>query len=473
MVFADSGPKWPAVPQDRSVKQHKRTALAVILAAGEGTRMKSARPKVLHEVGGLPMVAHVVRTAVACGVESVAIVVGREADKVRAAAVPFAPGAETYVQDQRLGTAHAVLAARAAIERGHDDVIVLFGDTPLISEKAIADARQALARGAAVAVMGFRTDHPEGYGRLIIDRGELVAIREERDCSAEERKITFCNGGVMAIRGSAALSLLDAVGNRNAKGEYYLTDIVEIARDRLKPVVATVASAEDVLGINTRAELAEAEALWQKRARRTLMLSGVTMIDPGSVHLSWDTAIGVDSVVEPNVFFGSGVTIGAGATIHGFSHLERCTVGDGAEIGPFARLRPEARIGEGAKIGNFVEVKKAEIGPGAKVNHLSYVGDATVGAAANLGAGTITCNYDGFLKHRTTIGAGAFIGSNSALVAPVEIGAGAYVASGSVITDDVPAGALALGRARQVNKPDRGTALRDRLAAAKAAKPRK
>ncbi len=447
-----------------------RTSLAVILAAGEGTRMKSALPKVLHPIAGLPMIAHVVRAVRAAGVDSVAIVVGRGADEVRAAAAPFAPGAETFVQAERLGTAHAALAAREAIARGYDDVIIAFGDTPLLSPKAINDARHALLRGPAVAVMGFHTDQPQGYGRLIVDRGELVAIREDRDCSADERLITFCNGGVMAIKGKHALSLLEAIDNRNAKHEYYLTDIVQIARDRYLPVVATNAAHDDVLGINNRAELAGAEAIWQAHARREMMLSGVTMQAPETVHLSWDTAIGADTVIEPNVVFGRGVTVGRNVTIRAFSHLEKCRVGDGAEIGPYARLRPDADIGTGAKVGNFVEIKKATLGPGAKVNHLTYIGDADIGARANVGAGTITCNYDGYNKHRTVIGEGAFIGSNSALVAPVSIGKNAYVASGSVVTTDVGEDALAVGRSRQVNKDGLAKRLRDRFAAEKAAK---
>lgn len=450
--------------------EHRRTALAVILAAGEGTRMKSALPKVLHPVAGLPMVAHVVRAAVAAGVDAVAIVVGRGAEEVRNAAVPFAPGAETYLQTERLGTAHAVLAAHEAIARGYDDIVVLFGDTPLLSPKAINDARHALTLGPAIAVMGFHTDHPDGYGRLIVDRGELVAIREHKDCSADERRITFCNGGVMAIKGKHALSLIGEVGNHNSKGEYYLTDIVQMARDRYLPVVATEASSENVLGINTRVELAEAEALWQAKARREMMLSGVTLVDPSSVFLSWDTRIGAETTIEPHVFFGRGVTVGEGASIHAFSHLEKCTVGAGAEIGPYARLRPDADIGEGAKVGNFVEIKKARLGPGAKVNHLTYIGDAEIGAKANIGAGTITCNYDGYNKHRTVIGEGAFVGSNSALVAPVTIGKNAYVGSGSVITDDIADDALGIGRARQVNKEGLAKRLRARLAAEKAAK---
>ncbi|MFZ1681958.1 MAG: bifunctional UDP-N-acetylglucosamine diphosphorylase/glucosamine-1-phosphate N-acetyltransferase GlmU, partial [Rhizobiaceae bacterium] len=400
----------------------------------------------------------------------VAVVVGRDADLVRGAVAPFVPDADAHLQSERLGTAHAVLAARSSIARGFDDVVVLFGDTPLVSIEAVRDVRAALARGAAVAVMGFQTQHPAGYGRLITQHDELLAIREDKDCTPEERQITFCNGGAMAISGDIALDLLDAVGNANAKGEYYLTDIVEIARARGMHVAATLAPFESVLGVNTRVELAEAEAVWQARKRREMMLSGVTLLDPASVHFSWDTEIGADTIVEPQVFFGPGVKVDGEVTIHGFSHLERCRVGAGAEIGPYARLRPDAEIGKGAKVGNFVEIKKSRLGEGAKANHLSYIGDADIGPKANIGAGTITCNYDGFLKHKTIIGAGAFIGSNSSLVAPVHIADNAYVGSGSVITKDVPADALGIGRARQANLEGKGKALRDRLSAARKAK---
>jgi bifunctional UDP-N-acetylglucosamine pyrophosphorylase / glucosamine-1-phosphate N-acetyltransferase len=447
----------------------ERSCLCVVLAAGEGTRMKSALPKVLHPIAGLPMVVHVVRAALAAGGD-VALVAGNGADEVRTAVEPYAPGIEIFVQEQRLGTAHAVLQAREAIARGYDDVLVVFGDHPLLEPEELAAARRRLAKGAAVVVFGFRPDDPAAYGRLIEQGGRLVAIREAKDCSAEELRIGFCNSGLMVIDGRHALELLDAVGNDNAKGEYYLTDIVEIANKRGLAAVAAEASLESALGINNRAELAEAEAIWQQRRRREMMLSGVTLLDPGSVYFSHDTEIGPDTIVEPDVFFGPGVKVAGGAVIHAFSHLEGATVAKGASVGPFARLRPGADLAEKAKVGNFCEVKQARIDVGAKVNHLTYIGDAVVGAKANIGAGTITCNYDGFSKHVTEIGAGAFIGSNSALVAPVRIGDGAYVSSGSVITEDVPTDALAFGRARQVVKEGRGKELRERLAAEKAAK---
>ncbi|MFP1632775.1 bifunctional UDP-N-acetylglucosamine diphosphorylase/glucosamine-1-phosphate N-acetyltransferase GlmU [Zhengella sp. ZM62] len=448
----------------------ERTCLSVILAAGEGTRMKSNRSKVLHEIAGLPMAAHVVRAAARSGAGEVALVVGRDADSVRAAVAPFAPNAETYLQAERLGTAHAVLAARAALEKGHDDVLVMFGDTPLIDPADLTAARQKLADGAHVVVMGFRAADPAGYGRLIVDNGELVAIREDRDASDTERAIDFCNGGLMAISGAYALALLDAVGNDNAKGEYYLTDIVAIAREQGLSVVATEVAFESVLGINNRVELAEAERIWQQRRRRQAMLDGVTLQAPDTVFFCWDTEIAAETVIEPNVVFGPGVTITGPAVIHAFSHLEGADIGAGASVGPFARLRPGAELQARAKVGNFCEVKKAVIGEGAKVNHLTYVGDAEVGPGANIGAGTITCNYDGYNKHITRIGAGAFIGSNSALVAPVAIGTNAYVASGSVVTDDVPDDAVAFARGRQHNKPGLATRLRERFAAEKAAK---
>ncbi len=430
-----------------------RSCLAIVLAAGEGTRMKSKLAKVLHLVGGLPMVAHVARAAAAAGGNDLALVVGRDAPDVEAAVRPFVSEVSVHVQSERLGTGHAVLAARAAIERGYDELLIMFGDTPLINSDALRLARSRLAEGASVVVMGFRASDPTGYGRLIEQEGELVAIREHKDANEHERSINFCNGGLMAIDGRSALSMLDAIGNRNSKGEYYLTDIVEIARSRGKKVVAIDVDAASVLGVNNRVELAEAEAIFQSRARRELMLSGVSMVAPETVWLSWDTEIGAETLVEPNVWLGPGVKIAESVVIHAFSHIEGASVASGAQIGPFARLRPGTRLSENTKAGNFVEIKNAAIGAGAKVNHLSYIGDANVGANANIGAGTITCNYDGYNKHLTEIGEGAFIGSNSALVAPVRIGDNALVAAGSVITQEVPDDAVGFARARQNNKP--------------------
>ncbi|PBB30902.1 MULTISPECIES: bifunctional UDP-N-acetylglucosamine diphosphorylase/glucosamine-1-phosphate N-acetyltransferase GlmU [unclassified Mesorhizobium] len=450
----------------------QRSCLSVILAAGEGTRMKSAMPKVLHAIAGLPMVAHVVKAAEAAGATGLALVIGHGADEMRKAVQKFAPKAETFVQEKRLGTAHAVLAAREAIAKGYDDILVMFGDTPLIDAAALAAARQKLAEGAAVAVIGFRPPNPTGYGRLIEKGGRLVAIREEKDCSEAEKKLGFCNAGMMAVAGNQALRLLDKVGNNNAKGEFYLTDIVELAGADGLDVVATEASFESALGINNRAELAEAEAIWQARQRREAMLAGVTLIAPETVYFSHDTEIGADTIVEPHVWFGPGVKIASGAKIHAFSHIEGATIASNCDVGPFARLRPGADLRQKAKVGNFCEVKQATIEEGAKVNHLTYIGDARVGVGANIGAGTITCNYDGFSKFFTDIGEGAFVGSNSALVAPVTIGKGGYIASGSVITESVPDDALAFGRARQKTLPRKGKELRERFASAAAAKKR-
>ncbi|PJR13673.1 bifunctional UDP-N-acetylglucosamine diphosphorylase/glucosamine-1-phosphate N-acetyltransferase GlmU [Sinorhizobium meliloti] len=450
----------------------ERTCLAIILAAGESTRMKSAMSKVLHPVAGRPMIAHVVDALASASISDVALVVGRDADAVSAAAATGEVAVTSFLQKERLGTAHAVLAARDAIARGYDDVLVVFGDTPLITAAPLKAARDGLAAGDDVVVIGFQAADPTGYGRLIVKDGALVAIREHRDASEEERRITYCNGGLMAIDGRKALDLLDRIGNANAKGEYYLTDLVEIVRSLGGRAIAVEAPEEELTGCNTRAELAYIERLWQQRRRHELMLAGVSMIAPETVFLSWDTTLAQDVLLEPNVVFGPGVRVESGAVIHAFSHLEGAHVRAGATVGPFARLRPGADLGAKSKVGNFCEVKNAEIGAGAKVNHLTYIGDAFVGAGSNIGAGTITCNYDGVNKHVTRIGANAFIGSNSSLVAPVSIGDGALVASGSVITEDVPADAVAFGRARQDIKPGRAPVLRERYEAEKAARKR-
>ena len=364
--------------------------------------MKSPTPKVLHKIAGLPMLAHVAKAASQAGASNMAIVIGHDADAVRKAASVCAPGAEVFVQEPRLGTAHAVLAAREAISRGFDDVLVMFGDTPLIDAGALMVARAKLAEGCAVSVVGFRTERPTGYGRLIEQDGALVAIREEKDCSPAERLIEFCNSGLMAISGTHALALLDKVENNNAKGEFYLTDIVAIAHATGLQVAATETPFESTLGVNTLVELAEAEAVWQRRRRREAMLSGVTLVAPETVYFSHDTEIGPGAYVEPNVFFGPNVKVASNAVIHAFCHMEGADIGPGSEVGPFARLRPGADLGEGSKVGNFCEVKKSRIEAGAKVNHLTYIGDARVGAKANIGAGTVTCNYDGLqqIRHR-------------------------------------------------------------------------
>jgi bifunctional UDP-N-acetylglucosamine pyrophosphorylase/glucosamine-1-phosphate N-acetyltransferase len=447
-----------------------RSCLAVILAAGDSTRMKSSKSKVLHDVAGRPMIGHVIAAVASAGVSHAALVVGRDAEAVTKAAALDGLNIETFLQTERRGTGHAVLTAKDAIARGYDDIIVTYGDVPLVQPASFAAAREKLAEGADVVVIGFHTDKPSGYGRLLVSGGELIAIREERDATDEERKISWCNSGLMAINGRKALEFLEQITNNNAKGEYYLTDVVEIARSAGGKVVAVDAPETEVAGCNNRAELAYLEKLWQERRRHELMISGVTMIAPETVFLSFDTEIGQDAVIEPNVVFGPGAVVEGGAVIHAFSHIEGARVASGATVGPFARLRPGADLMAGSKVGNFCEVKNATIADGAKVNHLTYIGDAAVGANSNIGAGTITCNYDGVNKHKTTIGANAFIGSNSSLVAPVTIGNGAYVASGSVITEDVPADALALGRARQEIKPDRAKLIRERALAMKAAK---
>src|SRR5580698_7460453 len=437
-----------------------RTCLAIVLAAGEGTRMRSARPKVLHHVAGQSLLAHVLTAVGAAGTTATAVVVGPGQDEVAAEAKRVLPGAATFVQRERRGTAHAVLAAKTAIAKQPDDILVVYGDTPLIRPDTLTRLRAPLAKGAAVAVLAFRPADPTGYGRLITAGGELVAIREEADASPRERAIDLCNGGIMALAGGSALAILKRIGDDNRKHEFYLTDAVEIARGMKLRAVAVEVEEDDVRGINTKAQLAEAEAVAQQRLRKAALDAGVTLIAPETVFLCADTTFGRDVVVEPYVVFGEKVTVEDGAIIRSFSHLAGAHVGKGALVGPFARLRPGAELGEGAHIGNFVEIKAAVIEAGAKANHLSYIGDAFVGANANVGAGTITCNYDGSDKHRTRIGKGAFIGSNSALVAPVEIGDGAYIGSGSGITENVPADALALGRGRQVVKEGWASRLR-------------
>jgi bifunctional UDP-N-acetylglucosamine pyrophosphorylase/glucosamine-1-phosphate N-acetyltransferase len=437
-----------------------RSCLAIVLAAGEGTRMRSARPKVLHAVAGRSLLAHVLAAVSETGVTATAVVIGPGQDEVAAAAKRAVPDAAVFVQQERRGTAHAVLAAKSAIERLPDDILVVYGDTPLIRPQTLSRLRAALADGAAVAVLGFRPVDPAGYGRLVTANDELIAIREEADASASERAIKLCNGGIMALAGKTALAILERIGDHNRKAEFYLTDAVEIARGMTLGAVAVEVEEDDVRGINTKAQLAEAEAVAQRRLRQAALDAGVTLVAPETVHLCADTKFGRDVVVEPYVVFGEKVTIEDGAVIHSFSHLAGAHVGKGASVGPFARLRPGTRLGEGSRIGNFVEIKEAVVEAGVKANHLSYIGDAFVGANANIGAGTITCNYDGSGKHRTEIGKDAFIGSNSALVAPVKIGEGAYIGSGSVITEDVPADALALARGRQTVKEGWASRLR-------------
>ncbi|PZQ83664.1 MAG: bifunctional UDP-N-acetylglucosamine diphosphorylase/glucosamine-1-phosphate N-acetyltransferase GlmU [Ancylobacter novellus] len=440
-----------------------RSLLVIVLAAGEGTRMLSTKPKVLHAVAGKPMVSHVLDAALAAGAARIAVVVGPDHDAVAAEVRRAAPNASVFVQSERRGTAHAVLAAREALAEGFDDVVVMYGDTPLVRPETVSALRGPLKEGAAVAVLGFRPDSPLGYGRLVTRNGELVAIREEKDASDEEKAVRLCNAGLMAFDGHAVLGLLDAIGDANSKKEFYLTDAVEIARAEGRAAGVIEAATEEVAGVNSRVQLAEAEAILQARLRRRALEGGATLVAPDTVFFSADTRLGRDVIVEPNVVFGPGVTVEDGATIRAFSHVEGAHVGKGAIVGPFARLRPGAELGQGVHVGNFVEIKASDLAPGVKVNHLSYVGDSSVGANTNIGAGTITCNYDGFRKHRTTIGADAFIGTNTLLIAPVTVGNGAYIGTGSVITENVPEDSLAIARARQVNKPGWATRLRERL----------
>ncbi len=425
---------------------------AVVLAAGKGARMKTDLPKVLHKLAGRPMIAHVLANLAPLGCERVVVVIGPGMEGVAAAVALHA----TALQEEPLGTGHAVLAARAALQGFAGDVLVVYGDCPFISSATIGKliARRRAADHPAVVVLGMRPADPAQYGRLIVgDNGMLEAIVEFRDASAEQRAITLCNSGVMAIDGKRLFAMLDRVGNANAKGEYYLTDIVAIARADGAACAVVEAPADELIGINSRAELAAAEAILQDRLRAQAMEDGATLTDPQTVFLSFDTRLGRDVMVGPNVVFGPGVEVADGAEIKAFCHLEGAKIAAGAAIGPFARLRPGTVVGERARIGNFVEVKNANLGPGAKANHLTYLGDVVVGAGANVGAGTITANYDGFNKHKTEIGADASIGSNSVLVAPVKVGRGAIVGAGSVITQSVSADALALGRGRQTEKP--------------------
>jgi bifunctional UDP-N-acetylglucosamine pyrophosphorylase/glucosamine-1-phosphate N-acetyltransferase len=426
-----------------------RSSLTVVLAAGEGTRMRSATPKVLHPVAGESLLAHVLAAAPAGTGAALAVVVGPDHADVVHEAKRVRPDALAFVQRERLGTAHAVLAARDAIARGADDLLIAFGDTPLISAETFARLRAPLLNGATLAVLGFRAADPTGYGRLLVEGDQLVAIREHADASSAERAVDLCNAGVMAFDGKRALEIIDKIGNANSKHEYYLTDAVGIVRNMGREAVVIETSEDEVRGINTRAQLADAEQVMQARLRKAALDAGVTIVAPDTVYLAADTSFGKDVTIEPFVVIGPGVSIADGAVIHSFSHIVQASIGKNASIGPYARLRPGTSLGDGVRIGNFVETKAALLDAGVKVNHLSYIGDAHIGAGSNIGAGTITCNYDGFAKHRTEIGEGAFVGTNSSLVAPVKIGNRAYIGSGSVITRDVPDDAMALERSEQ------------------------
>jgi bifunctional UDP-N-acetylglucosamine pyrophosphorylase/glucosamine-1-phosphate N-acetyltransferase len=444
----------------------KRACLAIVLAAGEGKRMRSALPKVLAPIAGLPMITHVMTAAREGGADRVAVVVGPGREDVAAVARAAFPAVEIFEQRERRGTAHAVIMARKALEKASQDVLVVFGDTPLIDPWTLRRMRSQLAEGADCVVLGFEARDARGYGRLIIQNDELIAIREEKDASREERRITLCNGGLMGFAGKEALSILEHISDENAQGEFYLSDAVKIARELALKTQVVIGDESEVMGVNDRVQLAAAEALMQDRLRRGAMLAGATLIAPETVFLSHDTKLERDVVIEPHVMFGEGVRVEEGARIRAFSYLEGAEVGAKAIIGPFARLRPGTKICSEAHIGNFVEVKNSWVGHRAKANHLAYLGDASIGSCSNIGAGAITCNYDGFEKHKTEIGARAFIGTNSSLVAPVRIGDGAYVASGSVITRDVPENTLAIGRARQELKPGWLVAFRRRKSTA-------
>ena len=442
----------------------------IVLAAGQGTRMNSDLPKVLHEVGAAPLVGHALAAGRALDPERVIVVAGHGAEQVTKAVAGLDPDAQTVLQEEQLGTGHAVAQALPALDGFEGRVIVLYGDTPFIRPETL----EALAGARAdVTVLGFEADDPGRYGRLIADGSALERIVEFKDATDQERAISLCNSGVIACDAALLAELVAGLGNDNAAGEYYLTDIVAAARAKgLSAEVVTCDEAE-TLGINTRAELARAEALFQSRMRAEAMENGVTMVDPETVYFALDTYIGRDVVIGPNVVFGPGVTIESGARIEAFCHLTGCHISRGGTIGPFARLRPGAELAEDVHIGNFVEVKNAMLGEGVKVGHLTYLGDAEIGEGTNIGAGTVTCNYDGVMKHRTVIGANAFIGSDTMLVAPVTIGDNALTGSGSVITEDVPSGAVAIERTKQVVKPGLAVKLFERLRAEKAKRMKK
>ncbi|MFO6465984.1 bifunctional UDP-N-acetylglucosamine diphosphorylase/glucosamine-1-phosphate N-acetyltransferase GlmU [Jannaschia sp. KMU-145] len=442
----------------------------IVLAAGQGSRMQSDRPKVLHEVAHAPLLVHAMMAGASLDPERTVIVAGHGGDAVEAAATAHDPDAVVVRQTEQLGTAHAVAQARAALAGFEGDAIVLYGDTPFIRPETLQAMIGARRDGAGVVVLGFEAAEPGRYGRLVAEGDRLERIVEAKDATSEELAITLCNSGVVCAEASILFDLIDQVGSDNAAGEYYLTDIVGLARAaRMSARVVTCPEAE-TMGVNTRMDLAAAEAAFQARARLAAMENGATLTAPETVQFAHDTHLGRDVVIEPHVVFGPGVTIESDATIRAFSHLEGCHVSEGCVVGPYSRLRPGAELDRGVRIGNFVEVKAATVHEGAKINHLSYVGDAEIGARANIGAGTITCNYDGVFKHRTAIGADAFIGSNTMLVAPVTVGAEALTASGSVVTEDVPDGALALGRAKQVNKAGLARRLMAKLRAAKEAR---
>ena len=431
-----------------------RDIACIVLAAGMGTRMRSKLPKVLHKAAGRTLVGHVVCAARDLGAKEIIAVVGDAAAAIEAEVKSHAKQARTAIQSPARGTGDAVSRAMPLLDHFKGTVLVLFGADPLMRQETLATMTRTIEQGSRLAVLGFYADDPAGYGRLLTtsDGAGVLAIREHADCSPAERQIKLCNSGVMAFDSDLLRELLPQIGNDNAKGEFYLTDIVALANGAGEKVALVTCPENEIQGVNTRAELAAVEAEFQRRYRLKAMEQGATLIGPETVFLSADTMIGTDVIIEPHVVIGDNVKIGNDVIIHSFCHIENAVIGDEVELGPYARIRPGTELAKQVKIGNFVEIKNASLEQGAKVNHLSYVGDARVGEKANVGAGTITCNYDGYFKHRTDIGAGAFIGSNSALVAPVRIGDGAYVGSGSVVTKDVEAGALAVARGRQENR---------------------
>nr|AAR38435.1 UDP-N-acetylglucosamine pyrophosphorylase, putative [uncultured marine bacterium 582] len=424
----------------------------IILAAGKGTRMESDLPKVLHHLAGAPMLLHVMSSSATLEPERLVIIAGHGADAVGAVARDYSETAQVVLQSEQLGTGHAVSQAKSALADCTGDVIVLYGDTPFVRPETL-QALLAARKTADIVVLGFQAANAGRYGRLVMQGSAVSRIVEYKDASEQERAITFCNSGVICAKADVLFSLLEAVGNDNASKEYYLTDIVQLANDRNLSVAAVHCDEAETMGINSRAELAQAEASFQSRTRMEMMALGVSLTAPETVYFAYDTVLGRDSQVEPNVVFGPGVTVENGARIRAFSHLEGCHISSGAVVGPYARLRPGTELAENVRIGNFVEIKNARIEDGAKVNHLSYIGDANIGEASNIGAGTVTCNYDGVGKHHTEIGASVFIGSNTMLVAPVTVGDAAMTASGSVITKNVEPGALAIARSEQSNKP--------------------
>lgn len=452
-----------------SEPQATRPIALIILAAGQGTRMNSDLPKPLHKLGGMPLIAHALFAGATLEPSRIVVITGHGAETVEKAVEDLMPFATCARQEPQLGTGHAVLQAADALADFEGDAIVLYADTPFIRPETLA-AMQAARAAHDIVVLGFRAADPGRYGRLILDGDRLERIVEAKDATPAELAVDTCNSGLLAADAQTLLRLLSRVTNDNAAGEYYLTDLPALARAEGLSATAILCPEAETLGINSRPELAAAETTFQANKRLEMLDNGVAMQAPDTVFFALDTWVGRDAEIEPNVVFGPGVTVESGAQIRAFSHLEGCHVSAGAVIGPYARLRPGAEIGNDARIGNFVEVKEAQIGDGAKVNHLTYIGDATVGERSNIGAGTVTCNYDGVMKHRTIIGRDTFIGSDTMLVAPVTLGDRAMTASGSVITEDVPPGALALGRAKQVNKPGLAVKLMDRLRAIKAAR---